>query len=87
VPAARSYAADASIINMSRKNEPSGSMAKCAFVSVEAAIWSARIALTFSSGVCMRAIQTGKSILRRHVRQISTAKPERPSVSSHCALV
>ena len=49
-------------------------MAKCAFVSVEAAFWSARIAFTFSSGVRMRAIQTGKSILSRHVRQASTAK-------------
>ena len=39
-------------------------MAKCALVSAEAAIWSARIAFTFSSGVCMRAIQTGKSILK-----------------------
>ena len=50
-------------------------MAKCAFVSAEAAFWSARIAFTFSSGVCMRAVQTGKSILSRHVRQASRAKP------------
>ena len=39
------------------------------------------------TGVAMRAVQTGKSILRRQVRHASTAKPERPSVSSHCALV
>ena len=51
----------------------------------EAAFWSARIAFTFSSGVRMRAIQMGKSILSRQVRQTSTAKRARPSVSSHCA--
>ena len=83
----RSHAADASIIRTSRRNEPSGSIAKCAFVSAEATPWSARIALTFSSGVRMRAVQTGKSILRRQVRQASSAKPERASASSHCAQV
>ena len=60
-------------------------MAKCVFVSREAAICSARIAFTFSSGVRIRAIQTGKSILSRQVRQDSIVKPARASVSSHCA--
>ena len=32
----RAYAADASIISISRRNEPSGSMAKCALASAEA---------------------------------------------------
>ncbi len=35
-------------------------------------------------GVCMRAVQTGKSILSRHVRQASTVKRARASASNHC---
>ena len=69
------------------ENDPSGSIAKCAFVSEEAAICSARIARTFSSGVRMRAVQTGKSIRSFQVRQASSAKPSRPSASIHCAQV
>ena len=46
--------------------------------------WSARIVFIFSSGVRMRAVQTGKSILSRKVRKPATAKPARSSASIHC---